>query len=358
MIIGVPKETKIMEGRVGLTPDACAQLVNQDFELVVEHDAGLLSGYTDQQYQRAGARLVSTAEALYEQATLIVKVKEPIAPDLKYIKAHHRLFCFLHLAANLQLAKELCKLGCTAIAFESVEINGQRPILAPMSKIAGRLSVQIGSHLLHQSLGGKGVLLGGVDDSDKGQVVILGAGIAGQHAAEVAACLGAEVTIFDIDKTKLKQVEQIASNIHGQLADQKAIETALLTADLVVGAVLLPDKHTPRLVTEKMLKSMQKGSVIVDIAIDQGGCVENIHPTTYESPTYIAHEITHFAVTNMPGAVPRTASQVLSSAILPFVMELADETAVNNKALVNAVNISAGKVVLPALTTLFSSTNS
>jgi len=353
MIIGVPKESKIMEGRVGLIPSVCEALVKQGHEVVIETAAGLQSGYDDDHYRDAGAVIVDSAADVYLQARLIVKVKEPIDKDLPHIRSHHLLFCFLHLAANQPLAEKLCDIGCTAIAFESVNHQGRRIILEPMSQIAGRLSVQIGSHLLHQPMGGMGVLLGGIESTDPGHVVILGAGIAGHHAADVAACIGAKVTVFDIDKSKLAAISLLRGNIETQLSNTVAIEKAVKTADLVVGAVLLPDKHTPRLVTENMVKSMLKGSVVVDIAIDQGGCVETIRPTSYAEPTYRKHDVIHFGVTNMPGAVPRTASQALSMAIQPYVEKLAKFDDIDNSELQAAINVKAGEIVLPALKTEF-----
>lgn len=349
MIIGVPKESKIMEGRVGLIPSVCEDLIKQGHEVVIETSAGSQSGYDDAHYLQVGATVVDSKTEVFQQARLIVKVKEPIAEDLPFIRSHHLLFCFLHLAANQQLAQELCNIGCTAIAFETVNHQGRRVLLEPMSQIAGRLSVQIGAHLLHQPMGGMGVLLGGVETTDPGHVVVLGAGIAGYHAADVAGCLGAKVTVFDIDKSKLQAVSQLHDSIETQLSTKGAVEKALETADLVVGAVLLPDKHTPRLVTEHMVKSMLKGSVIIDIAIDQGGCVETIHSTSYAEPTYQCHDVIHFGVTNMPGAVPRTASQALSIAIQPYVVKLANGECETDSELRQAINIKDGDIVLPAL---------
>ncbi|MCK4711189.1 MAG: FAD-dependent oxidoreductase, partial [Gammaproteobacteria bacterium] len=256
MKIGVPKAVKIMEGRVGLTPEACAELITAGHQVFIEQSAGVLSGYEDEHYHNAGVVIVETAEQLYAQSVLIVKVKEPIEQDLKYIKSQHILFSFLHLAANRNLADRLCETGCTAIAFESIEDEQQqRVILAPMSQIAGKLSIQIGTHLLHHPMGGNGLLLGGIADSERGQVVVLGAGIAGEQAALLAANMGAEVTVFDVNEDKLRYLQELSENINSKYSDPVSIEEALKSADLVVGAVLIPGKHAPKIITEKMVQS-------------------------------------------------------------------------------------------------------
>ncbi|MDH5517744.1 MAG: alanine dehydrogenase [Gammaproteobacteria bacterium] len=350
MKIGVPTEIKLAEGRVGLTPEACAELVQQQHRVFIEQGAGLKSGFSDEDYISAGCQIASSAEALYQAAQLIVKVKEPLAGDLKYIRSDHILFCFLHLAANKTLADQLCATGCTAIAFESIENQQQQlPILAAMSQIAGRLAVQIGAHLLHQPSGGSGILLGGVANAARGKVVVLGAGVAGEQAAQLAASVGAEVSVFDIDTAKLDRLQQFAANIQTHYAYASAIAEALTEADLVIGAVLVSGKKAPHVVTEAMVRAMKQQSVIIDIAIDQGGCVETIEPTTYQSPTFIKHGVIHFAVANMPGAVPKTASQVLSSVISRYVIKIADGSALTEQSISNAVNIEAGKLVHPAL---------
>jgi len=350
MKIGVPRERKVMEGRVGLTPEACAELIHAGHQVYVEHGAGLLSGYSDEKYRETGAVVVDSAEQLYEQSVLIVKVKEPVESDLRYIQAHHLIFSFLHLAANKDLADQLVVSGCTAIAFETVENNhGHRILLSPMSQIAGRLAVQIGTNLLHQPNGGRGVLLGGVSNADRGQVVVIGAGVAGEQSACLAANMGAQVTLFDVNTEKLSRMQQAHKQITTQYAYANSIEKSLKMADLVVGAVLIPDKHAPKIVTEDMVRSMQEKSVIVDIAIDQGGCVETMRPTNYQDPTFLCHDVIHFGVTNMPGAVPRTASQALSSAITPSVHKIASLSWENDEFLSKAVNIRSGEVVLPAL---------
>jgi len=276
-------------------------------------------------------------------------VKEPVEGDLKYLDKNHLLFCYLHLAPNPALTRKLCDIGLTAIAFETVDENGRLPLLAPMSEIAGRIAVQVGAHLLHASVGGKGILLGGVAGTDRGHVVVLGAGVSGMRAAETAAALGAQVTIYDKYAEPLHRVCQLSPLITGKYAYADAIAEDVKNADLVVGAVLVPGARAPKLVSEAMVKSMQPGSVIVDIAIDQGGCVETMHATNYVDPTYVLHDVIHMGVTNMPGAVPRTSSQALCGAILPYVQLLANGKWEQHAALAKGINVRNGKVTHPAL---------
>lgn len=350
MKIGVPKELKTLEGRVGLTPEACLQLIELGHQIFIEEAAGLLSGYLDDDYQSVGCAVVNSSKLLYDQSELIIKVKEPIDDDLLNLKSHHILFSFLHLAANPVLVKKLKAIGCTAIAFESiVNEQHQRPILGSMSHIAGRLAVQVGTHLLHQPMGGMGLLLGGVANADCGKVVVIGAGQAGEQAALLAQCIGAEVTVFDIDRNRLELLKKSSPDICIQEFDPSTLSEIIKEADLVIGAVLVPDKHAPKIVTENMVKSMKKGSVIVDIAIDQGGCVETMHATDYKEPTYVKHGVIHFGVTNMPGAVPRTASQVLSSVIMPSVLKIVGSSGLEDDMIHSAINIQAGQIVHPAL---------
>lgn len=345
MKIGVPKEIKTLEGRVGLIPEACASLVQQGHEVLLQSLAGELSGYSDQAYSQAGVDIVPDAETLYGQAELIVKVKEPVAGDLQYLKSHHRLFCYLHLAANIELAQKLCEIGLTAVAFETVTDRfGALPLLTPMSEIAGKLAVQIGAHLLHQPQGGRGVMLGGLPFTERGHVVILGAGQAGGAAARLASAMGAEVTVFDRQRKPLDSLLKSASNITTRYAYEHSITEVLVNADLVIGAVLLPGLHAPRIVTDAMVQAMPVGSVIVDISVDQGGCVETIRPTDYSDPTYRTHDVIHFGVTNMPGAVPRTASQALSAAITPYVHTLCEVGWDSHQDLQDGINIRDGKV--------------
>lgn len=349
MRIGIPREIKTLEGRVGLIPAACAELVAQGHEVFIEISAGKLSGYSDDNYQAIGVTVLPSAASVYAKSELIVKVKEPQRTELDYLRAEHLLFCFLHLAAYPELTEALQKIGLTAIGFETVEEQGQLPILIPMSMIAGRLAVQIGTNLLHQPHGGKGILLGGVTASARGKLVILGAGAAGSQAIMVATALGANVVVFDKRWDRLATMQSLGHNVTALYPFQETLREVVQQADLVIGAVLIPGERAPVVIDEKMVGSMQSGSVIIDISVDQGGCVASTHPTSYAEPTYVYEGVTHFAVTNMPGAVPRTASQVLSTALLPFVQELARDNWVENAALSGGINVQAGEVVHPAL---------
>jgi len=350
MKIGVPKEIKTLEGRVGLIPEVCRELVRAGHQVLVESRAGELSGYGDDAYAAEGVQLVADAASLYGQAELIVKVKEPVAGDLQYLGKQHLLFCFLHLAANKDLAQKLCDIGVTALAFETVtDDRGLLPLLTPMSEIAGRLAVQIGGHLLHQPQGGRGVLLGGLPLTSRGQVVVLGAGRAGGAAARMAADMGASVTLFDKNRDRLEAMYHSGKNIQALYAYESSIRAAVASADLLVGAVLVTGAHAPRLVSREMVASMQPGSVIVDISIDQGGCVETIRPTDYQNPTYVEEGVVHFGVTNMPGAVPRTASQALSAVLAPYVQRLAQGDWQQQAGLRDGINVQAGEVVHPVV---------
>ncbi|MDH5484326.1 MAG: alanine dehydrogenase [Gammaproteobacteria bacterium] len=350
MKIGIPKEIKILEGRVGLTPAACATLVDKGHEVFLQAGAGELSGYPDAEYQQLGVKIVASAEVLYGVAELIVKVKEPLAGDLACLRSDHLLFCYLHLAANAELARQLCDVGLTAVAFETVtDAQGRLPLLAPMSEIAGKLSIQIGTHLLHQPQGGRGVLLGGAGLSEPGRVVVLGAGHAGGAAVKLASCSGAEVIVFERNPQRLLEMARLADNITALNPDEYSVSDYLPQTDLLVGAVLLPGLHAPRIVSEDEVKTMPSGSVIVDISVDQGGCIETIRATDYKHPTYRLHDVLHFGVTNMPGAVPRTASQALTAAILPYIERLTVAGWDQQADLRDGINIRAGKIDNPLI---------
>lgn len=349
MRIGIPREIKPLEGRVALVPEAAGELVRAGHELFVERGAGVLSGYDDAAFRAQGVEILPDAASLYRRAQLLVKVKEPIAAEYDLLRSDHVLFSYLHLAAAPELARVLKQKRLTAVAFETVEVRGHLPLLAPMSEIAGRLAIQIGAPLLHQPQGGRGILLGGVPGAERGRVVVLGAGEAGGAAVAVAAALGAEVTVFARSRDSLARMRVLGANVTALHAYQGAIADAVRNADLLVGAVLIPGARAPHLVTRDMVRSMRPGSVIVDIAVDQGGCIETIRPTDYRAPTYVDEGVIHFGVTNMPGAVPRTATQALSGAIAPYVARLADPGWEANPALAAGLNVRAGELVHPAV---------
>ncbi|HBH35649.1 MAG TPA: alanine dehydrogenase [Gammaproteobacteria bacterium] len=349
MRIGIPKEIKPLEARVGLIPEACADFVRSGHEVFLQRGAGEASGYSDEAYSRLGVALLEDAAALYEQAQVIVKVKEPWADEPDMLRRDHLLFCFLHLAANPLLTNQLLESGVTAVAFETVADRGALPILAPMSDIAGRLSVQIGAGLLHSSQQGKGLLLGGLPAAERGSVVILGAGQAGGNAAHMAAAFGAQVTVFERKRERMRQMRAIGDNVTALYPFDASISEALVDADLLIGAVLIPGAKAPCLVSRQQVASMEAGSVIVDISVDQGGCIETTRPTTYEAPTFQAHGVTHFGVTNMPGAVPRSASQALSAAMIPWLRELLSANWSDHPVMSAAINVRGGELLHPAL---------
>lgn len=350
MRIGVPRETKTLEGRVALVPAACADLVRRGHEVWLETQAGVKSGFSDADYTAVGVRIAPDAAALYERGELIVKVKEPIAGDLAHLRRDHLLFCYLHLAAEPELTQKLLATGLTAVAFETVELeNGDLPLLAPMSIIAGRIAVQIGTHLLHQPAGGKGKLLGGLPSTERGKVVVLGAGAAGGNSAQLAAAGGANVVVFEKRQDRMAQMMSLGSNVTTLYPYEEAVARELRDADLVIGAVLVTGAKAPHVISKAMVAQMQPGSVIVDISVDQGGCVETTRPTTYANPTYSVDGITHFAVTNMPGAVPQTSSHAICAAILPYVQKLASGDWRNSQPLLRGINVEGGKLVHPAL---------
>jgi alanine dehydrogenase len=350
MRIGVPKETKTLEGRVALVPAAAGDLVKRGHEVWIEKDAGVKSGFKDEDYTKLGVKIAADAAALYEKGELIVKVKEPIAGDLKHLRKDHLLFCYLHLAAEPELTKKLLDIGLTGVAFETVELpNGDLPLLAPMSIIAGKIAVQVGTHLLHQPEGGKGKLLGGLPSTERGKVVVFGGGKAGRASAELAAAGGSNVVVFEMRQDRMEEMMQLGNNVTTLYPYADVVAREVASADLVVGAVLVTGARAPHVLTREMLKGMQDGSVVVDISIDQGGCFETSRPTTWKEPTYVEEGVTHFCVTNMPGAVPQTSSQAICAAILPWVNKLASGDWRQNQALVRGINVEGGKLVHPAL---------
>lgn len=350
MRIGVPLEVKTLEGRVALIPAAVSQLVVAGHTVVVQQGAGRKSGYADEQYRQAGAQLVADAAAVYGEAQLIVKVKEPQPQELPLLRSEHMLFCYLHLAALPELMAALQQVGLTAIAWETVQTaQGQLPLLAPMSDIAGRIAVQVGAHLLYQPQGGKGILLGGIPAAERGRVVVLGGGSVGRGAVSTAAALGASVTVFDRQRDKLERLRALGNNVTALYPYADAIHEAVVAADVVVGAVLVTGARTPHLVSADTVREMAAGSVIMDVSVDQGGCIETTRPTTYDNPTFVWQGVTHFGVTNMPGAVPRTASQALCAALIPYLMRLAQDDWRKDADLRRGINLENGQIVHPAL---------
>lgn len=326
MIVGVPREIKTEEYRVGLTPFSVNELVSHGHEVIVEHAAGAGIGFDDHVYQEAGARIASTAAEVWAQADMIVKVKEPQPSEFPMIRKNQVLFTYLHLAPDPAQAEALLKSGCIAIAYETVTDNsGGLPLLSPMSQVAGRLSVQAGATSLEKSKGGSGVLLGGVPGVYSGKVTVLGGGVVGTNAVRMAMGKEAQVTVLDKSLKRLQELDfQFGGRLNTAYASIAGIEEHVANADLVIGAVLLPGRAAPKLINRALLSKMKPGSVIVDVAIDQGGCVETARPTTHKEPTYVVDGIVHYCVANMPGAVPRTSTLALNNATLPFAVKLAD----------------------------------
>jgi alanine dehydrogenase len=349
MRIGIPREIKTLEGRVGLIPHAAADLVRQGHELYLEQGAGLASGYSDEEYSALGITVVPDASTLYGAVEMVIKVKEPQPAEWPLLRKDHLLYCYLHLAAEPALTKALLGIGLTAVAFETIAEGHALPALAPMSDIAGRLAVQVGANLLQRPHGGKGILLGGVPAAPRGHVVVLGAGVAGGNATLMASATGAQVTVFDKNRDKLAAMRALGPNVTALYPYADALEEAVLQADLLVGAVLIPGAKAPHLVSAETVRRMENGSVIIDISVDQGGCIETTKPTSWAEPTYLWEGKLHFGVTNMPGAVPRTASQALSAAILPYAQRLAAGGWEADPALALGVNVRGGELVHPAL---------
>ncbi len=349
MRIGIPKEIKTLEGRVALIPAAASELVRAGHEVFIQQGAGLQSGYNDDDYRAVGVTILPDAASLYGEAQLVVKVKEPQPEEFALLRTDHLLFCYLHLAAEPQVLQALLQIGLTAVAFETVSEGYSLPLLAPMSDIAGKVAVQVGTHLLHRPQGGRGLLLGGLPGTERGRVVVLGAGVAGGSAAALAAAVGAEVTVFDRNRDKLAAMRALGNNVTGLYAYGDAISEAVLQADLLVGAVLIPGARAPHLVSAETVAQMREGAVIIDISVDQGGCIETTRPTSYADPTFVCDGVVHFGVTNMPGAVPRTASQALSASITPYLLRLAQPGWEEDTALAAGINLRAGEVLLDAL---------
>lgn len=317
MIIGIPRETKAQENRVGMIPGSVADLVKRGHRVLVEKGAGLGASYADGQYTKVGAEIVPDAASVFGGAELIVKVKEPLPPEVAMLRIDHILFTYLHLAANKALTEGLAASGCTAIAYETVEVNRHLPLLEPMSEIAGRMSAIVGAYHLANHRGGRGCLLGGVPGVAPGRVLIIGGGTAGVNAARVARGIGADVTILEVDVERMRFLDITMENAHTVYSNETNLSELLPRADLVIGAVLLPGARAPKLITREMLRRMPKGSVFVDIAVDQGGCSETTRATTHDNPTYEEEGVLHYCVANMPGAYARTATQALNNVTQP-----------------------------------------
>jgi alanine dehydrogenase len=324
MHIGIPKETKIAERRIALTPEACAKLVNEGHDVHIEKTAGAGAGFPDDMYEDVGCIIEDNPEKLYASSEMIVKVKEPLESDLKNLTKDHLLFCYLHLASGPALVEKLKEIGLTAVAFETVVEDGQTPLLAPMSAIAGRLATQIGTWYLHAPRGGKGILLGGMTDFPDGKVTVVGLGVAGKESAILAHNMGAKVTVLDINGERLQEFAKEYPDIEGVVSTENALNDLLPETDILVGAVYVMGRKAPIVVTKSQVKLMKEGSVIVDISIDQGGCIETSKPCTHEEPVYMECGVIHSAITNMPAAAPRTASMALSNAILEDTLHLAN----------------------------------
>ncbi|MED4301743.1 alanine dehydrogenase [Geobacillus stearothermophilus] len=355
MIIGVPKEIKNNENRVAITPAGVLSFVQAGHTVLVEKDAGAGSGFANEDYVRAGAQVVEQAEDVWAQADMVMKVKEPLPSEYRFFRPGLVLFTYLHLAADPELTRALKESGVIAIAYETVQVGRTLPLLTPMSEVAGRMAAQIGAQFLEKPYGGKGILLGGVPGVARGKVTIIGGGVVGTNAAKVAVGLGADVTIIDLNADRLRELDDIFGNqITTLMSNPMNIAEAVAEADLVIGAVLIPGARAPKLVTEDMVKAMKPGSVIVDVAIDQGGIVETSdHVTTHDNPTYVKHGVVHYAVANMPGAVPRTSTIALTNVTIPYALQIANkgvmQAITDNPALELGVNVANGEITYEAV---------
>jgi alanine dehydrogenase len=347
--VGIPKEIKDGEYRVGMLPSAAYQLISRGHEVLVERDAGAGSSYSNEEYRMAGAGIVDDAATLFDRARLIVKVKEPQPSEIERLTPEHTLFTYLHLAADRALTESLCATGCTAIAYETIEVNQRLPLLEPMSEIAGRMSVMVGAYHLARHRGGRGILLGGVPGVLPGKVLIIGGGTAGINAARVATGIGADVTILEVDLERMRFLDITLHTAHTLYSSPASLLEQLPRVDLIIGAVLVPGARAPKLITREMLRVMQNGSVLVDIAVDQGGCAETTRPTTHSDPTYVEEGVTHYCVANMPGAYSRTATQALTNVTHSYVERLADlgtiEACRKDPALASGLSCHEGKLL-------------
>lgn len=359
MIIGVPKEIKNNENRVALTPAGATELVKRGHQVFVQHTAGEGSGFPDDEYTAAGAAILPTIEDVYAIAEMIIKVKEPIEPEYKLIKEGQLLFTYFHFASYEPLTKAMVESKAICLAYETVEkVDRSLPLLVPMSEVAGRMSVQKGANYLEKPLKGRGILLGGVPGVLPAKVLILGGGIVGTQAAWMAAGLGADVTIMDVSIPRMRYLADVMpANVKTMMSNEYNVRTMIKDSDLIIGAVLIPGAKAPHLITRDMLKDMKPGTVLVDVAVDQGGCIETCKPTTHENPTYIIDDVVHYCVANMPGAVPYTSTLALTNATLPYTIQLADKgwkkAARENAELVPGLNVIHGDIVYKAVAEAF-----
>lgn len=355
MLIGVPKEIKTHENRIGLTPSSVRELTAHGHQVMVQKNAGLAIGLDNERYQVAGAEMIDTAEEIFDRAELVVKVKEPQSTELGFLRPGQLLFTYLHLAPDPLQAQGLIESGCIAIAYETVtDQYGGLPLLAPMSEVAGRMSIQAGAHALEMDQGGRGMLLGGVSGVPSAKVVVIGGGVVGTNAARVAMGMEAHVTVLDKSVHRLQQLDlQYGSRINTIFSTIDAIEEQVTVADLVIGAVLVPGGATPRLVSRKLISGMNRGAVLVDVAIDQGGCSETSRPTTFADPMYILDDVVHYCVSNMPGAVARTSTFALNNVTLPFILSIAEKgcqkALIDDSHLRNGLNVYQGRLTHAAV---------
>ena len=359
MIIGIPKEIKNNENRVSLTPSGAVELIKFGHTVYVQSEAGYGSGYTDEDYGNAGAILTPSPEEVYEKAELIMKVKEPIAKEYQFIKNGQILFTYFHFASSENLTDAMIKSGAVCLAYETVELpDHSLPLLVPMSEVAGRMAVQEGAKYLEKPLGGLGILLGGVPGVPPAKVLILGGGIVGAEAAKIAGGMGADVTIVDISLKRLRYLNDILpKNVKTMMSSTYHIEDMVKTHDLIIGAVLIPGAKAPKMITKEMVETMRPGTVMVDVAVDQGGCFETTRATNHDKPTFNLNGVIHYCVANMPGAVPRTSTQALTNATLPYILQIAEkgwkQACKDNEALKKGLNIASGKVVYKGVAEAF-----
>ena len=359
MIIGVPKEIKLQEHRIGLTPDSVKILTNKGHEVLVQNNGGFEAGFTNEDYKKSGAKIIEKAEDIFKSAEIIVKVKEPQMNEVKMIRENQIIYTYLHLAAAKELTERLVKSKAVCIAYETVtDDEGKLPLLAPMSAVAGRMSIQAGAHSLEKNQNGRGLLIGGAPGVEPANVVILGGGVVGENAAIIATGMRGKVYIIDKSKERLKQLHKMfGDKIIPTESDKTDLNKLVSECDLLVGGVLIPGAEAPKLITKEMIKNMKRGSVVVDVAIDQGGCIETSRPTTHANPTYLVDDVVHYCVANMPGGVPRTSTMALNKATLPLLIKLADQgykkTLQEDKNYLAGLNVYKGKITYKGVSDAF-----